>query len=602
MQDLANTNKLYRYEALLKAIDFFTQRFDIELLVSYAFDFTNEIMTLNASGLFIRQGEHFVLHKSRMYDISKYTISSSNALDELPLFHGDIISRHFEEYFTKEAIEDFDMKLVIPLIIHDYLYGFIVSNGKVIGELEEDDLCIAHTLVQLFGNSLESSRHILQLNEKNKQLDQKVFKLFAINQSAKSLLSEVKLEALYSLATDVFSEITGSRVTSFGVYDVDSKKINVLGYRNVVSYEKVYTQLKFVDRKYQSNRIVLEFEKDIEIIQSIFENWKDFELLEAKYIVLLVKDEILGVVTLGECVNGNTYDEETFELVETLASFAHIAISNALLFEEIINQKERVEKKLDILNRLNKITRTISSSSSIEEISSLTLKALSLNFGVKKAFFAYRHQHSYIVNQKIGISNDEITFIMSQQWEKALQGEMVIDFYTEAARNYFTQSVMEKIGYSNCVVISPIFNKKTSYNEETPIGFLVVCETKDSLKEEEILLIDTITRNISPIIYQMDINQKVKQAYIIDPVEQFLQQVNKKLEERKEYALDFYIYYKKINRSPFAKKVEFFDEAQESYVINEFLFVITYEELEDQEFTKMEEFGNVEQLIGFEFK
>jgi GAF domain-containing protein len=486
--------------------------------------------------------------------------------------------------------------------MHDFLHGFIISDGKVMGDLEKDDLSIAHALIQLFGNSLESSRHVFELNEKNKQLDQKVFKLFAINQSSKSLLSEVKLDSLYSLATDVFSEITCSSVTSFGVYDSASKAIKVLGYRDVTTYETLYTELKILNRTYQSSRVVLEFEKDIEIIKAIFENWEEFELLKAKYIVLLVKDEILGVVTLSESVNGNPYDEETFELVETLASFAHIAISNALLFKEIVNQKERVEKKFGILDRLNKITRNINRSNSIEEISSLTLKVLALNFGIKKAFFSYRIQDSYVVSHVFGLNNEQIKFCVSAQWEKALQGEMVSDFCEVAIQDYFNETIKDQIGYSNCIVISPIFISQSSYNQQYPLGFLVVFETKDSLKEEEILLIDTITKNISPIIYQMDSKQKIKKQYILDPVEQFVQIVREKLEERKEYSLNFYIYYKRIDKNPLKKADNTLVAGEECYIIDNVLFVITYEYVDCENFTKLPDFKTVEELLEFDFK
>ncbi|MCD8500567.1 MAG: hypothetical protein LRY71_01395 [Bacillaceae bacterium] len=57
------TNKLYRYESLLKAIDFFTQRFSLDQLADFAFEFANEIVTLNASALFLKEGNTFVLRK-----------------------------------------------------------------------------------------------------------------------------------------------------------------------------------------------------------------------------------------------------------------------------------------------------------------------------------------------------------------------------------------------------------------------------------------------------------------------------------------------------------------------------------------------------------
>jgi hypothetical protein len=534
--------------------------------------------------------------------MEQYKIPHSQALEELPVFHGDIITSKFEMFFSEEEIIKFQMKLVIPLVIHDYLYGFMISNGKILSSLNEDDLIIASALTKLFRNSLENSMQIHELHEKNKQLDQKIFNLFAINQSAKSLLSEISLSALYSLATDVFSEITCSKVTSFGVYDPISKNIKVLGYRNVSTYAPLFTELQLLERTYQSHRVVLEFEKDKEIIKSIFSNWEEFELLQAKYIILLVKDEILGVVTLSEAVNDRLYDEATFELVETLASFTHIAISNALLFAELVTQKERVERKFDILNTLNKIIGNINRSTSIEELSTLTLKVLSLNFGIKKAFFAYREQEHYIVRHAIGLEEAEMKFVLNDGWEKALQGEMILDFHEGAIQDFLDKTIMDQIGYSNCMVISPIFVEKASMHEETtPLGFLIVLETNDSLKEEEILLIDTIAKNVSPVIHQMDLNQRIRTEYRIDPLQQFIQAVERKLMERTEYGLNFYLYYKIVDKNPFNKPENFLIEGEECYVVDNFVFLLTYDLIDEDTFCQIPDFERVEELFDFDY-
>ncbi|MBB6214498.1 GAF domain-containing protein [Anaerosolibacter carboniphilus] len=605
MDELKTTNKIYRYEALLQAIDFFTQRFHLDQLGNYAFDFANEMLTLNASILFIWDGDVFVQKGSRLCDREPWTIPNSQALEELPIFHGDIITNRFEAFFTEEVIKKSGMRLVIPLIMHDLLHGFIISNGKILGSLNEDDLIIASALTKLFRNSLENSRQIHELYEKNKQLDQKIFNLFAINQSAKSLLSEVSLSALYALATDVFSETTCSKVTSFGMYDPISKSIKVLGYRNVSTYTTFVTELHLLEHTYQSQRVVLELEKDREIIESIFSNGEEFEALQAKYVILLVKDEILGVVTLSEPVNDNIYDHAVFELVETLASFTHIAISNALLFKEIVTEKERAERKFDILNTLNKIIRNINHSTNIEELSILTLKVLSLNFGIKKAFFAYRSQNDYVVRYGIGlgVESAETKFTLNDEWENALHGEMILDFREDAVQSFFEKSFIEQIGGSNCIVISPICTGRPFLHEvSSPIGFLIVLETKDSLKEEEILLIDTIANNITPVIYQMDLNQRIRGEYRVDPLQQFLRAAERKLAERKEYGSDFYLYYKIVDKSPFEKFEDMFIEGEECYVVDNLVFLFTYETMNRNLFCKIPHFEWIEELVHFDYQ
>ncbi|MDF2878301.1 MAG: hypothetical protein K0S30_1397 [Clostridia bacterium] len=602
MQESRLSNKGYRYEVLLQAIDFFTQRFSLEQISHYAFEFTNEILTLHSSALFVYEEEQYVLKNSRLYDAEAYSIPLSQALEEIPVLHGDIIVDYMERFLSQETIETFNIKLVIPLIMDDFLYGFIISNGKTLSPFDEDDWIIARTLTKLFGSSFENSRQVTELNQKNKQLDQKIFNLFAINQSAKSLLSEVNLDRLYILATDIFSEITCSKVTSFGIYDTYSKSIKVLGYRNVSNYLSISTELRLCDTVYKGKQLVLHLERDLEIVKSIFENWQEFYLLETKYIVLLVKDTILGVVTLSEAVNERIYDESTFELVETLASFTHIAISNALMFKELVVQHERIKKKFNILDMLNKTIQNINAGVNIEEISRLTLKVLELNFGITKAFFAYKVPKGYKVNYTLGLKQQANTFILNDKWEKACYGEMILDFQQDTLHQFFDSDVAEELGSSNCVMIAPIFNAYSATEEETyPKGFLVVLETHSSLKEEEILLIDTITKNISPVIYQMDTNKKLQEEYIKDPLQQLIDAVAIKLEERRDYALDFYVYYKVVAMNPFEKREDFFVDGEACYQINNFIFILTYDELQDKTFCKCPDFETIEELTEFDF-
>jgi hypothetical protein len=207
LDNIVSTNSGYCYEALLKAIDFFTQRFNIDQICYYAFEFSNEILTLNGSALFTFEDGRYVLKNNRLYDAQTKYIDNTSSLSEIPILHGDIIVNDFEMFFDKKIIEEFNIKIAIPLIINETLYGFIISNGKILDDFNKDDLIIASTLTKLFKSSLENSQHLNELSQKNKQLDQKIFNLFAISQSAKSLLYEVDIDRLYSLATDVFSDI-----------------------------------------------------------------------------------------------------------------------------------------------------------------------------------------------------------------------------------------------------------------------------------------------------------------------------------------------------------------------------------------------------------
>ena len=344
-----------RYNKLLRAIDFFTQRFTIEQLSNFAFEFIGELLNVHSVALFERENESFHLKKCIGIDVNNYHITNTAKLQNIATFHGNIMISNFVQYFDKVDIDFFNTNLAIPLIIDDNLHGFMLCNNSCNINFEDENYNICNSLMRLINSNLENIKHIEDLERKNKQLDSKIFNLFAINHSSKSLLSQINLEKLYYLATDIFSEVTTSKVTSFGIFDNLTNKINVLGYRNVSNFSRYYTHLNLYCNNYKKNKIVLDIVDDIDIIKSIFINYEEFYKLDAKFIVLLVKDEILGFVTLSESVTNNHYDESTFELIESLSSFAHIALSNAIMFQEIKYQKELVEKKFKSLSKLNSI-------------------------------------------------------------------------------------------------------------------------------------------------------------------------------------------------------------------------------------------------------
>lgn len=610
MDNVVSTNSGYCYEALLKAIDFFTQRFSVNQIGYYAFEFSNEILTLNGSALFVFEDGRYVLKNNRLYDVKTKYIEKTSALAEIPILHGDIIVSDLDIFFDDSIIEEFNIKMVMPLIINETLYGFILTNGKILDDFSQDDLIIASTLAKLFKSSLENSQHLDELNQKNGQLDQKIFNLFAISQSAKSLLYEVDIDRLYSLATDVFSEITCSKITSFGIYDNTTASIKVLGYRDVLTYNSVCTEFYLNTCEYTNWQIVFDFEKDIDKIKLIFKNWEDFYLLEAKYIILLVKDKILGVVTLSETINSKVYDSSTFELVEALASFTHIAITNALLVKELLTSQKRVQNKYNTLSTLNKIIHNINGCVNIDEISTLTLKALSLNFGIKKAFFAYKNKdNEYIISHTLGLNLNNQTLILNKQWGKVLDGEMLVDFKKESPSFFFGGDILSQIEASNCLVISPINPNKAKLDVSedglNPLGFLVILETEDSLKEEDILLIDTITKDISPIIVQMDLYNDlyntVSKQYIVDPSVSFKNMIKLKLDERAKFGLEFYLYYKMMLENPFHEQEVLSTEEMLYYKVGSFLFLISDEPVEEDLYYSVPYFESIEELEKFDF-
>ena len=79
---------------------------------------------------------------------------------------------------------------------------------------------------------------------------------------------------------------------------------------------------------------------------------RDFETLHASLIVPLVfRNEVTGLISLGEKKSGKFYNREDIDFLHTLARQGAVAIENAKLFEENI-QKSRMEEELRIAQNI----------------------------------------------------------------------------------------------------------------------------------------------------------------------------------------------------------------------------------------------------------
>ncbi|WP_159881798.1 GAF domain-containing protein [Paenibacillus puerhi] len=564
----------YRFEGLLHAIEFFTQRFDMEQLSQYSFEFVNEILTLNASALFIHDGHKYVLRQKRLYPhiAADYVIRDTDKMKQLALFRGHTLTRGFEHFLEPGDIERLRIKWLMPLMVNDKLHGFIVSNGNIEDHFSSSDLVMSGTLMRLINNSLENSYHLAQLQASNAKLDQKNFNLLAINQSTKVLLSEMSLTHLYDIATDVFSEVTSSQVTSFGVVDPISGKLKITGFRNVLAYNRYYGEFELKSRAY-AGPIVLHMERDRGRLDALFVNREQLKELETEYVILIVQKQLIGMVTLSRPVNDErSYDDATFELIESLANSSMIALSNATLFAEAGRQRTSAENKLRLLLNLNRLVSNVNESSDPEELCYFTIKTLRLAFGVRKALLCLREGDAYVVTEQTGFSwanggtaankpnadlKGQVLLRLEEVPPSLMDRQLLCDYTSRGAERYLPPHTLDWLepGSTNCCVIAPlaVSSERVRREDPYPLGFLVILETESSLLEEEVLLLDTVAKNISPILHQMFLARSVQKLHKRDNRAGMLEAVKRRIAEWDSFKLEYFLYYKPYRQPPFAE-------------------------------------------------
>ncbi len=541
------SEKLYRYSGLIEAIDFFSQQLNFEQIIDAAFDFINELLMVEHSLLFCFDNHGYVLKKAKGVETGGYTIRNSSSLENLAKFHGNILydAAGMKKYFEEDVLNLYKVRLVIPLIVEFSLYGFVLISNKTMGDFSENDHVISEVLMKLFNTALSNCRRQEVLQEANASLDEKIFNLFAINQSSRALLSELNLDVLYSLSVDVFSELTQSSVTGFVLYDEKSERYLLKAFKDIYRRKAdVLLSLGFnKGNRVDGNKMIVDVfdARDRDYFNSLFEEGLEaLEDLKPLYLVLLMKNnKVLGFVSLSATVTGAEYKKSVFELIESLASSTFISLSNAQLFNQVMEQKKVIQNKLEKLISLNNLIKNINSSTRVEILLELTMKTLKVSFGVEKALVALydSEREEFGVAGTIGLDRLQAGIKPNGEWKKVLEGNTVVINREKDAANYFGDEWTASLGKISGACIVPICINRV---EIELLGILAVFMFgKDTVADEEnILTLESIAGHIAPVVSNLFAMENQQRFLLPNHIELFKKALKKEISQAAEFSLE----------------------------------------------------------------
>lgn len=536
--------KLYRYTGLMQAIEYFSQKLVFEQIIEAAFDFINELLIVNNSIVYVLEDGRYTEKKVKGFKDYVIEIENSSKLENLAAFYGNILydKDKIVKFFDSELVNNMGINAIVPLIIEGKLYGFIMINGK---DFVEDDYIISESLMHLINTALENYSRYENLAKVNKELDEKIFNLFAINQSSKVLLSELRINVLYDLSVELFSELTRSTVTSFVLYDERSGRYVLKGFKDVFyKIKDAFVSLCLNENyKINSNKVIIDLENsdDKNYFYHLFEDsHEQVEKLEAKYIVIIIKgNEILGFVTLSDTVTGDEYSSGIFELIESLASSMYIALSNANLFKQVDEQKQIIQRKLDKLISLNKLIKNISSSLRIETLMAVAAKTLEISFSLQKGLLCLydKEAKEFSVSESIGLdefSNEDI--IPNENWKRVFEGDCVYEIGQDKVADYIGKAAAEKVGEAQGILIVPIYIDIL----EVELSGAIIIFKYDGMRldnEENLITLETIAGHIAPVLNNLSVIQ-LQQRFMLP---NFVEIFKKELKDEVKAAMDYNI-------------------------------------------------------------
>lgn len=542
------------YSKLLQAVDFFCQSLHIEQLSYYGFELVHQALGFDKSCLFILENGSYVMKYEKNYGISSWIIPETERHHRAATLFGRIMTTEQGSYFSESDLEKFSAKIVIPQINKDRMVGFIFSNGRKDGSFTDETLAMAGALMQLMNRSYENAVNYVDLEKKNYELDKKIFNLFFVNHCSRILLSELSLDRIYGICIDIIRELTASSVTAFGLYDDIRDRIVIKGWQDIVSFQTFYGEFKLKQEAPLPSRVVYSLERDRGELAAIFEDIQELEALKAHYIVMLVKDRILGFVSIGAPVSERPYDQVIFELIETIATSIYIAIVNAKLFEGVSRQSEAAQKKFETMESMNRIIKNVNSCDSLEELCAIAMKSLEIGYGVRKSVLCLYRDGALRVMSQVGMPECQDVAVSPGPKLKGLDVTgMTYEFTAKNVEEFLKGITPNKEDEANCMIIAPIRIDRLALGDQGTLGYLGVFQTESALREEEILLIDTLSNSMAPIVFQMNETRRIQSSYIEDQEQRLLEDIEEKLQNRELYAIDFRVWYKRMTIRAFEK-------------------------------------------------
>lgn len=545
-QDENNETKtdLYRYNGLLEAIRYYANRLTFDQITDAAFDFINELLTVDISVMYLFCEGCYYPAKNRGTDV-QLPVAQTEALEGFARFVGNVVTgrKNIEVFIPSDVLEAINTNVMVPLILEDKLIGFFLLSGRITAEFNNSDIAVCETLMSLFTSALDSCNRLERIQQSNKELDEKIFNLFAINQSAKAMLTEHNLSVLNRLAVDVFSELTQSACTSFVAYDNASEKYILKAYRNVFD-AKDSPQLSFTLRTDAAAAPSLQIADlsnpmNRDYFNSLFEEGSEvLSVVKASYVAFIYGNggRVLGFVTLGETVSGAPYKKGAFELVDSLASYTWIALSNAMHIKLVNDQKQLLQSKLERLILINALTKNINSSESSEHMLNLAIETLQISFGVEGGMIASCDEDTQLLTVRASTHSNLVgkTLPVNEKLEPLREGKILFECDASKVHTYLGEDIPDSFEHKSGLLALPIYLDRL---ETRLIGALFIVKTEDSQlsSEENVLTFETVTNHIAPIWENFNTLEKNMRSLKRDHAQVFQMDLEKQISECKSF-------------------------------------------------------------------
>ncbi|MCD4692016.1 MAG: SpoIIE family protein phosphatase [Calditrichales bacterium] len=238
-----------------------------------------------------------------------------------------------------DFFRNFKINLLLPLTSKRNFKGLIGFSGKLIGErYSDDEIEFLSSLGNIAVQSIENALIFDELNQVNRELDQKVQELntlFEIGKELNQIFDQQNIlkQLSYSLMGQMLVNQFIVALKNDDHFETAFKKGSLFNDKNLAVCLKFCGQIPEL-----ANPLMLTGEDKFKAL---------YEIGVRIIVPMDIQNKIGGFIFLGEKLDESQFTKSNLDFLSTLSNMAMISIENARLFQETL-EKQRLEEELNL--------------------------------------------------------------------------------------------------------------------------------------------------------------------------------------------------------------------------------------------------------------
>jgi len=161
-------------------------------------------------------------------------------------------------------------------------------------------------------------------------------------------------------------------------------------------------------------------------------------------------ENLLGQIYLTNKVNHPEFTESDARVIETLAAYAAVAITNARLYEEVVSRDELVRQRNIDLSLLNDVAAALAGSLDVDNILDQTLRRVMDYLGVEEGEIFLREENEKELRLALHRGKFAEAFLTKSRFQ---MGEGFIGIVAETGKSLITTNLKDDMRYLRPAVV-----------------------------------------------------------------------------------------------------------------------------------------------------